>query len=314
MKPTQHLAIGAALILTGCAGAPRSPSAPPPLSPEWSASIARLTDEVDECEALARRTDRALADALHLIDPDATGRKKPSELMAEAQATKVDVWIELAPDEAPAPTVKDALLAEGRKLPNPSRTPEDAARLRAFARRSEALQAPLGPLRSQIIALGAALSVDGPATCAMPLETASRSLAQAEGRGEAPPAAYVALYRQLLDATRRNEANAASAIALLATYAAGFAGRDPMAIDRLAAAVQARLPIAMREDAAATQTTAAHIASGGARATGDGSPSGHLFEGIRALKARDFASALGEAAKVAPPGPLQDALDAAAIR
>lgn len=293
-------------------------------SPEALAALTRtLQNDVANCERNVDMADKKLAEALGKL-----AAKKPSDLVAKVRKEKVTLTLDVASPQMPIPIVKDSLMEEGQKLPNPATTDKDKAAVQAFAKRSMAVQPALTPLRDQVNAVGGALtSAHGAGLqCAGPAKATSRTFIAMERGGDTITPEMHELHARLLQGNARYEAIFGSMVGLIGTYQAAFAGKDPKAVDVVADAIAKAKPSEVKvteaDATAALKEAAAEIpadptpspaaqaktapapkadASTVRRLIPDDSQAAVAMDGLTALKDGDYKSAVKNAAKLIPP-------------
>ncbi|HEY4117598.1 MAG TPA: hypothetical protein VGM56_07075 [Byssovorax sp.] len=349
--------VGAVAVCVGCVppgaggvvggasvGAPGQPSA---------ATLATLTRIMQQnstnCDGAIGRATAKFNETMTTLNAktDMAGKPlaSPGTLVAQLKAQKVDVHIDLASVQMPMPIFKDSFMAEGQKA-----AAGGQPALQAFAKRSMVVQPLLTPLRTDVSAAGGALmsTIDGMQNCRLWADAyAHQFVAIKRGGGEVTPEMMQILVH-LSTNSKKNDGIFASSVAIIATMQAGFAGKNPKAIDAVIAEVQKNDPTKAESSQAEVEAKMAEIekelpSTAGAEIRGAPKPGGggsdcasgggplpavptvpgvnmpgvqqagamacEAVQGLTALKNGDVGGALKSASKLAPP-PLGPSLGA----
>lgn len=250
-RPSRSLAVWAlATTLSACGGAPRAPAAGAsntPImgksTPEARAAFVRTVEQsLGQCESRTKETDAKLAEVVEKLaggKPDALGKPMPAlaEVVRLLAKEKVTVQLQiLGSPEAPTLMVKDSFMEEGQKLAGANQKT-----LQAFAKRSMSIQPLTTALRDQVFSVNAALgtSLTSQGACVGMGRALPMTLGAWENGGEEVPPEVFAVYAKFLQANARNQAVVAASVALVGVTQAGFAGKDPKAIEVLLEGIKA---------------------------------------------------------------------------
>jgi hypothetical protein len=242
------LAISLPLAVGACGGAapanePATPKTEPgKASPEARAALLKTyQQQFGLCDKNVTEMDTKLAAALEKLSggaKDATGKPAPSIGDAVAKLAKEKVTISLdvlGSPEMPMLMLKDSTMEEGQKLAG-----APPAKLQAFAKRMTAVQPSLNTLREATQAVNGALgaSFQTAIQCTMYAKAFTTQLGAMANADDPPTPELLQEYAKFLQANARAKATASGSIALMGALQAGFAGKDPKALDTLLAAVK----------------------------------------------------------------------------
>ena len=242
------VALAVPLFVTACGAAPpanepQTPKAEPgKASPEAKAALLKTyQQQFGLCDKNVGEMDAKLAAAIDKLSggkPDATGKPAPSigDAVAKLAKEKVTITLDvLGSPEMPMLMLKDSTMEEGQKLAG-----APPAKLQAFAKRMTAVQPALGTLREATQAVNAALgaSFQTAIQCTMYAKAFTTQLGAMANAGDPPTSELLQEYAKFLQANARAKATASGSIALMGALQAGFAGKDPKALDTLLAAVK----------------------------------------------------------------------------
>jgi hypothetical protein len=236
------LALPLALALGGCGGAPQPAPAPAqPImgksTPEARAAFVRTVEQsLAQCDARTQETNTKLAEVVDKLaggKPDMAGKPTPPlpEVIRLLAKEKVTVELKiLGTAEAPMLMLEDSFMKEGQKLAGAK--PKE---MQAFAKRAQVVTPLTTTLRDQIFSVNAALgtSLQSQGACVGMGRALPMSLGAWENGGEEVPPEVFAAYAKFLQANARNQAVVAASVALVGVTQAGFAGKDPKAIEVL---------------------------------------------------------------------------------
>lgn len=239
------LAAALTLTVTACGGAPRPGAAPAASAqpvmgkstPEARAAFVRTVEQsLGQCETRTQETDKKLAEVVEKLSggkPDAMGKPMPAlaEVIRQLGKEKVTVTLEmLGSPQAPTLMVKDSFMEEGQKLAGAK-----PKVMQAYAKRAMVITPLTTALRDQVFSVNQALgtSMSSTQACAQMGQALPMTLGAWENGGEEVPPEVFAVYAKFLQANARNTATAAASVALIGVTQAGFAGKDPKAMDLL---------------------------------------------------------------------------------
>lgn len=307
--------------LSGLGGAPSSAAGQPgssggKASPEAVAGLEKaMTNDVENCERQTKMADAKFTEAMGGFDAT---KVKTSELVGKVRGEKVKVWIEIASPDVPVPVVRDSFMEEGKSLPNPAKGPKDTQIIQAFAKRSMKVQPLLTPLRTEVSAVGGAMTASLMAiqACRPYTDAYARQMVGLKRSGNTPSSNAEGLYKRLLTSSTRADAMFASTVALIGTMQAGFADKDPKAIDQAVEGIKGAPPSSIEASDADGQARFDKVekelgpvdsgskpppprpaAGGGLTA---GGPLGDVAASIDAIRKGDYLGALKSASNLAP--------------
>jgi hypothetical protein len=285
-------------------------------SPEAVAGLEKvMAQDVENCERQTKMADAKFTEALGGFDAT---KMKTSEIVGKVRGEKVKVWIEIASPEVPVPMVRDSFMEEGKSLPNPAKGPRDTQILQAFAKRSMKVQPLLTPLRTEVSAVGGAMTASLMAiqACRPYTDAYARQIVGLKRSGNTPSSNAEGLYKRLLTSSTRADAMFASTVALIGTMQAGFADKDPKGIDQAVEGIKGAMPGSLEASDADGKARFEKVekelgpaddgskppprpAAGGS-SLAIGGPLGDVAAGIEAIRKGDYLGALKSASSLAP--------------
>jgi hypothetical protein len=242
------VAIALPLVVTACGGGsagpePQTPKTEPgKASPEARAALLKTYEQqFGLCDKNVTEMDTKLSAALDKLaggKPDATGKPAPTIADAVAKLAKEKVTISLdvlGSPEMPMLMLKDSTMEEGQKLAG-----APPAKLQAYAKRMQAIQPSLNVLREATQAVNGALGASFQAgiQCNMYAKAFTTQLGAMANADDPPTSELLQSYAKFLQANAKAKATASGSIALMGALQAGFAGKDPKALDTLLKAVR----------------------------------------------------------------------------